>query len=320
MIFLTYSNTCFDTGKVNNTISREIIANKLKELGAYKGSVACEAHASGKWHFHALACWPEKLTTKNVRLFDIPCADCKDHHPNVQTRSAKTPRQWEQAKLEYVMKEDTNVFVFGNMVPAYMKNSKGFTKADQDFKNWQRAREKMHTKAITEFKMPYNPKQKFNLYEMPDKTVRRRLLIIHGEPGCGKTKWVQEQFGGKKAYMRENTSYPYEKLSDENVIIFDDIPLDTKNIIEEIIHVMNVWDVVQHVWGNSRYSPNYYIKGSVRVIIWIMNTDRKDREWAAVLADPRIKSRTYCVYECHKEPELEDIRDMSDSEDGVIEC
>lgn len=322
-VFLTYSNTCFDVKEEKNSISRDIIMNHFKEekFGAIKGIVCCELHASGKWHFHALLYFADKLQTKSQSFFDIDCLKCGKHHPNIQRRPAAKRENWEQTKIEYCMKEDTNYLTFGNFLPAFFKNSKGFTKAKQDYDNWIVARQKAKLQTVTEFKLPYNPRSPINVYEVPTlqsfkKDLRRRLLVFHGEPGCGKTKWVQETFRDKKAYVRDHTKYPYEKLSDENIIIWDDIPLDTPNVIEEIIHLLNINAVRTHVYGDARYAGNYYPANSIRVVIWIMNTDRLIN-WKPVLDDDRIVSRTFIRMKVLKEPESEDSVEMED--EGMIE-
>lgn len=322
-VFLTYSNTCYDIREDKTAeISKTVIMNHFKkeEFNMSKGIVCQELHNSGKWHFHALIYFHEKLQFKNQACFDIPCKKCGKHHPNIQGRAQKNRASWEQTKIEYIQKDDPNPLTFGNFLPAFFKNSKGFTKAKMDYDNWLAARLKAKLTPVTEFKMPYNPKAPINLYEIPTLEssgvqLRRRLLVFHGEPGCGKTKWVQDTFGDKKAYVRSHTKYPYEKLSDENVVIWDDIPLNTPNVIEEIIHLLNINKVATHVYGDARYNANYYPANSIRVIIWIMNTDRLIN-WEHVLKDPRITSRTFCTWRVVKEVE-EELVDMSDSEHVV---
>ena len=322
-VFLTYSNTCFDVKEEKNSISREIIENHFKgeQFGAIKGIICAELHRSGKWHFHCLLYFADKIQTKNVKFFDIPCEKCGGHHPNIQRRAQKGREQWEQTKIEYCMKEDINYLTFGNFLPAFFKNSKGFTKAKQDYDNWIVARQKAKLSKVTEFKLPHNPKAPINLYEIPDlksnkNLLRRRLLVFHGEPGCGKTRWVQETFADKKAYVRDHTKYPYEKLSDESVIIWDDIPLDTPNVIEEIIHLLNINSVRTHVYGDARYAGNYYPANSIRVIIWIMNTDRLVN-WAHVLEDPRIVSRLFIKMKVEPVVE-EEVVDMEEDEGPIV--
>lgn len=284
-----------------------------------KGIVASEMHASGKWHFHALLVFAEKLQFRKQDCFDIPCFKCGKHHPNIQGRPQKAREKWENQKYEYCRKEDTNPLIVGNFLPTFFKSSAGFTKKKMDYDNWLAARMAMTLKEVKEFKLPYNPGLPINIYEIPTlqsrkKVLRERLLIFHGEPGCGKTKWVQDTFDGMKAYMRGSNGFPYEKLSDESVIIWDDLPLDTPNLVEEIIDVLNINRVRTHVYGKARYAPVYYPVNSIRVIIWIMNTDRLVN-WEHVWKDPRIVSRTAMRVKVVKSPDLEDeVEDMSDSE------
>lgn len=276
---------------------------------------------SGKWHFHALVFFPEKIRSRDMRFFDIDCPNCEGgHHPNIQHRGKKV-KEWDQNKFEYCMKEDLEPLMSENFIAPFYKNSKGFTKCKQDYENWLQALRESKLKVIKEIKMPYNPSAPFSHFEFNTEPTRRALLILHGKPGCGKTKWVQNSFQGHRVFFRNPHKYPYEGYRGQNVIVFDDVPEDigVKVVPEEIISVLNFYRTPDvHVWGSTRYTSVKYPDNHQRYIIWLMNTDKIKGVWQNVLTDPRIVSRTFCEFEVHSE-EVDEQMDES-QDDGVIRC
>lgn len=281
------------------------------------------------WHFHAVA-WSNAPFggangTRSQAFFDLDCDICGKHHPNIQGRPAKKKSNvnqtaWETAKYEYVLKSDLEPLLSEAFLTPFLKNSKGYTKNVQDHENWFKDLTARKLKEVKEFKMPYNPNnnwaQVVNIAEKPD---RRSLIIIHGEPGCGKTKWAQTEFEGKRIFCRNRNNYPYEGYKGENVILWDDLQYDAKyDYATEIINVLNYYTSgQQHVEGATRYYKVYWPLKQQRYIIWLMNTNlmKSEHHWAPILADPRIISRTKVVFKCVRE--VVDLADMSDDEDQV---
>lgn len=103
---------------------------------------------------------------------------------------------------------------------------------------------------------------------------KRHNWLIVAPPTSNKTFWVQTEFKGKKAYMRNGQSsykFPFEaqQYSDEPVIIYDDVVPQC----QELIDVTNVWNVQKHVWGESRYGAKHWKLGQCRTVIWLLNED-----------------------------------------------
>lgn len=101
---------------------------------------------------------------------------------------------------------------------------------------------------------------------------KRRHWCIIGVPDAGKTRWATQTFSNKRVYWRPNTKYPFELSSynQEEVIIYDDIV----PALNEFIDVANISSSEnKHVYGESRFSPNYWKKGQARTIIWLLNEE-----------------------------------------------
>lgn len=292
--------------------------------------VVAEQHANGVWHFHALAWCNTKFGgtsgTKRQDFFDLDCPHCDKHHPNIQPRPAKKKTNtnqtaWETSKYEYILKADLDPLLSKAFLNPFMKNSKNYTKNVQDHENWLKDLTSRKLKEVEDFKMPFNPNNRWatevTIKKSPD---RRALIIIHGEPGCGKTKWAQTEFMGKRIFCRNRNNYPYEGYKGENVILWDDLQYDSKyDYATEIINCLNYYTAgQQHVEGATRYYKVYWPLKQQRYIIWLMNTDLKNSEhhWKPVLDDPRIKDRIKVVYRCVRE--VVELADMSDEEDELV--
>lgn len=270
-------------------MTRERIGELLHRKGSCRYIVAREQHASGKYHFHALAYWPEKHQFRDPRHFDVDCPHCEGgHHPNIQARGKKT-NEWDRHKFEYCLKDDFEPLMSANFLSPFLKNSKGFTKSWQDHQNWMQQIHAAKLKNVEEFKFPEGGP--VSHWEMSKGPRRMSLIVIHGEPGCGKTKWIQNTFAGYRIFYRNNHQYPYDKYNGQNLIIWDDVGTEIKP--EEIISCLNYYQAGQtHVWGSTRYQNTYWPNNQQRTIIWLMNTDIMNNKWKPhVLDDPRITGK-----------------------------
>lgn len=88
-VFLTYPRS--------DGLTRELIRNKLIELGVQYYIVGREQHADGGTHFHAYGEWIATFRTQAKRAFDI-----SGYHPNIQ--SVRVARN----VMRYICKEDTD--------------------------------------------------------------------------------------------------------------------------------------------------------------------------------------------------------------------
>lgn len=190
-------------------------------------------------HLHAVLEYASKLDVKNPKFFDW-----KGFHPNIQKC-----RSYENSAT-YAMKD-------GDFLTATTLNTadpNNYRKRKADFQEWTNDNE---AKALTEVKWPIVllNGSTFN----PTGMGKRRHLWIVGEPNLGKTTWIQNTFVGTKTYVRAKTIYPYEQYRGEKVVICDDFKPD----FEEIAAVCNRYRIKTQVYGNVRYTVNY----------WALNTD-----------------------------------------------
>lgn len=85
-VFLTYPQA--------NTLTFELISDKLKELGFNDYVIAKENHEDGNLHFHAFAERTSRFRSRDQHVFDI-----NSHHPNIQS-----PRNRKDV-IKYVTKD-----------------------------------------------------------------------------------------------------------------------------------------------------------------------------------------------------------------------
>lgn len=282
-IFLTYANAA--------GLNKLMIEAGLKHWGAVMYVIGEEIHESGEPHFHVVAKWAKKIKTTNCRYWDIH-SDDHVYHPNVRVNSSKkmSGATWFCKMEEYATKEDRDpLYSHKRNMPVI---STGYKKWKEDHETWARDRYFQKLKSIGEFQLPTG-----YTVEIPNEPQRRGLIILHGEPGCGKTRWLETTFEGFKVWKRGTGDYPYERYPDEcRIIVWDDIKCEKKEkdtLAEEIISILNYYKTDTPVWGKSRFNPTYWPKKQQRLIIWLMNTEYMESEfwWKPVLEQPRIRDR-----------------------------
>ena len=102
-LFLTYPHT-----EKGIAISRSDLGNYLRDAFKCKIVVVCqEKHADGNPHLHCWLEWDEQFFTSNPRLFDF-----RGHHPHFG-RMKDNKKNTRQNVLNYMIKEDTNLFAIG---------------------------------------------------------------------------------------------------------------------------------------------------------------------------------------------------------------
>lgn len=289
-VLLTYANA--------EGLTKEEIEKKIKEWGGIKYVIGQETHASGKPHFHTVIQFPKKIKTANPRYFDID-TDEKRFHPNIRVQVAKNKggKDWFAEMEQYCTKED--------ITPLYSEKlhmpvvAKGYAKFKTDFETWKNDIYYTKLKMIESCQLPNGRYASLQIKE-PE---RKSIYIIHGKPGCGKTRWVEDTFEGKKIWKRGAGQYPYERFpKGTNVIIWDDIKCEDKErktAAEELISIVNYYKTLTPAWGSSRFNPTFWPTHEQRYVFWLMNTEyyESDMWWAEVIRQERIKSRIAAVIE-----------------------
>lgn len=105
--------------------------------------------------------------------------------------------------------------------------------------------------------------------------VKKSGILILSPPNRGKSTWAQQEFKGKRAYMRPDmkSKYPFDAgaYNDEEVIIYDDVV----PMLDELIDVGETYHIRKHVYpGVARYVNKFWKIGQKRQIIWLLNPER----------------------------------------------
>lgn len=221
-------------------------------------------------HFHVYIGFSKRWHTRNVRAMDINDNNDNPKHPNwcVLKKPINIDKWISYCKKmgEFVQEGFMeNLFTF--------KHHTNYRKNKADLTAWESDAKKQALKDPFPFLLPNGQEVK-----EPQPGNKKCNYLIYGPPDIGKTYWCQMEFQGKKVYMRpDKKNYFFESgaYSQEPVIVYDDIVMKQA----EIIDVSNCWMLQKEVYGESRYTPNYWKIGQRRVIIWLMNEERLP-DWA----------------------------------------
>lgn len=216
-------------------------------------------------HFHVYVGLAKKWQTRDVRAMDL-----EGHHPNWSfLKKPKNVELWVSycKKMGEFHQEGfmENLFTF--------KHHTNYRKNKADLTAWEADAKKQALKDPFPFLLPNGQEVK-----EPAPGQKKCNWLIYGPPDIGKTYWCQLEFQGKKVYMRpDKPKYVFEagSYSQEQVIIYDDVVMKQA----EIIDVSNCWNLQKEVYGESRYTANYWKIGQRRIIIWLMNEERLP-DWA----------------------------------------
>lgn len=216
-------------------------------------------------HFHVYIGFSKKWQTRNVRAMDVKDGNDNPHHPN--WKFLKKPNDVE--KWISYCKKMGEFFQEGFMEHLFtFKHHSNYRRVKADLQAWETDAKKQALKDPFPFMLPNGQEVK-----EPLPGQKKVNWLIYGPPDIGKTFWCQMEFTGKKVYMRPAKSkyfFEHGSYSQEPVIIYDDIVMKQ----EEIIDVSNCWMLQKEVYGESRYTPNYWKIGQRRIIIWLMNQER----------------------------------------------
>jgi len=258
-----------------------------------KYAVGREEHADGNWHYHVYMHFPTKLNIKDPRYFDLEVdnqapqwlinkyqgnnavleslLEREIYHPNIKKFGSKRSDPDIDRWISYCKKEGNweqhgfleNLFTF--------KHWDGYRKQKADLQAWEYDAKAQQRKEPFPFELPDG-----RLIEKPQldddgKHEKRRSWLILGPPDVGKSFHFLNEFAKARAYWRPNNKYPYESAAyrQESVIVIDDLWPK----LEEIMDVLQVYPMDKQVYGESRYTPNYWKEDQARVIIWLLNSE-----------------------------------------------
>lgn len=314
IVFLTYSQcgTVSTPGLLKDDLITEMCNKRFYSNVAiakekHKPTTAEEAKDPA-YHFHVLIMHSVPIETRNARFFDMS-KDGKVYHPNIQIRGAKANKKtWVQSKTAYLLKEDPNVFTNFQILGT---DFRGYRNRKADLEAYVLDLKRQYLADVSEIKCPpglYVPygcdedkaveKPEGATYDMPDGPRRHSLIIIHGPPGCGKTKWASKFFDGYSHFTRPTAAkdgqrFFYEAYRGESVILWDDI-WPHVGLVQEIISVLNYPEnEMVEMYGDSRYRKVYKKMKQQNTIVWLMNDDHMTSEawYAPVLNDIRISGK-----------------------------
>lgn len=240
--------------------------------GGIKTYVICkELHEDGTPHIHCcLQLW-RKYETRNARCFD---GILGFHGSYEGARSYK-------ASVAYCRKDGQ--YISGGfdaepdleLVPIGKRR-----KVWDDFKWHQQFTEAKSAKSIdwpVSLRATSGPSgaEIFETFTMDRPNVRNkcRNWWIVGEPNMGKTRWINQRFGGMKVFIPKcDTEFPFEDYNDEELIVFDDGVLK----FQQMVNILNEHKIRTAVPGKIRYTNIYWKLGSVRNIIVLSNKSIND--------------------------------------------
>jgi len=239
------------------TLSKESILKWLNTKGRLIAYViAIENHKDGTPHVHACVHYGNKLNIKSPDFFDV-----NGFHPNFGS-----VRNWPNATA--YCKKDGN-FIESASFDDYEPDK--FRARKLDYKAWQIHNFKKQLRDPAElFPLVIKYELKGEVLEylwQPSVMGKQRHLWICTAPNGNKTRWLNEVFDGYKIYLRQDTNYPYEAIEDEKLVVFDDV----QPKFTELVSVSNQHKVLQHVWGNSRYTQTYWAVGVDLTMVVLSN-------------------------------------------------
>lgn len=210
---------------------------------------------------HCMIVYNVKLDTRDVRYFDV-----RGEHPNVR----KVKKKDFMPKIEYLSK-DGKVTRFGEWKPFGMfPTSTGYGKKKVDHENWVADSKAATRPSPFPFNLPDGHLVERPTIDAKGDFPKKRHWLILGPLDCGKSRWLK-CLQGRAWYNRPATDYPFEYglYRQEEVVVYDDVVPR----LEELLSVCNpVYDQA-HVYGKSRYRPNFWQANQARVVIWLLNPE-----------------------------------------------
>lgn len=234
-----------------------------------------EDHVDGGIHFHVCFEAAKKLDIRDARHFDLKSFDGKWYHPNVKSVSGRKDNFF--TVVEYCMKHGDHASHNLSLFP----NSKNFRNRLNDHEAWKQYCLNQH---LTDVKWPITLPDGTQMAQ-PTAADRNRHKWIWGAPGVGKTRWVQEQFKGQRVYNTTSGDFAFDNYSDEDVIIWDDCPLDLTHK-PWITHIANV-NTSSVQMPRTRYRQKSWKCNQVRVMLVLANNPPD----AALLAEEWFTQR-----------------------------
>lgn len=172
-------------------IGKEELGEYLYDTFNCKITVVClEHHKDGNPHLHAWLEWEEVFSTKNAHIFDF-----KGAHPNIGQMLDKGKNTRSNA-LNYMCKEDENLFARGIDIENWKYSSKNHTKyMCEDLLKGKielsTLVEKQPNLLMNYTRLKTNLAQ-YKLDKSQNETIYKTTnnLWIFGYPGCGKTYYA----------------------------------------------------------------------------------------------------------------------------------
>lgn len=207
--------------------------------------VCLEHHKDGNPHLHAWLEWENKFNSRDPRIFDF-----KGHHPHIGGMKNKQKNTRGNA-LTYMMKEDTDLFVYGMDLEKWKYSCAN--------KKKYMAEDLISGKTTINKLMETNPELLYNYRNLKNNLMEYNLdkneirfidriknnLWIYGSPGIGKSYYVFTKY--KDAYTKAANKW-WDGYNNQDTVILDDF--DSKS--REIAHYIKLW------------SDNYIYKGEIK--------------------------------------------------------
>lgn len=103
----------------------------------------------------------------------------------------------------------------------------------------------------------------------PDPAVKRRHLLLHGAPSCGKSLWLSRTFGRRQVYHVPKSGHQFDSFFAQPVIIFDDAePFPSKGLLTTLTECC---EFVRYV--PARYYNRVLPAGWCGVVVIVCNTE-----------------------------------------------
>lgn len=199
-------------------------------------------------------------------------------HPNIASRKSKNA--WERI-WSYVNKEGQAIG--DDIFPIHFA---GYCRFKADKSTWLQDAKAAHPTSPFPFRLP---DADGTLVYKPKGYMRDYIYIIKGPPNVGKSYWRKTAL---KDYFRvEDSKYPMEGYSGQQIIVYDDFPFAEWKDPTQILIKQGEWEPFPSLVGNTRYFKVYYPAKQQRLVIIITNT------FYPWMTDERIVSRTACVLE-----------------------
>ena len=213
-VFLTYAHV------ENYDFDKKMLGEYLYDKFKCEVTVVClEHHKDGNPHLHAWLEFDKQFHTRNPHIFDFHYC-----HPNIGQMLDKYKNSRNNA-LQYMMKEDEDLFVKGIDLEQWKYSSKNKTK----YMCEDLIKGKIELKNLVEknpqLLMNYN-RLKTNLAsfrldmaenENIEKTTEN--LWIYGKPGSGKTYYVKKNYPNH--YLKLQNKW-WDGYNGEEVVLLDD--------------------------------------------------------------------------------------------------